>query len=81
MTDVEQIRLAEQRVESVQRALGALQAGLHTAEEVTVAVERARRPLRRLAIAVVVVAGIAVVVALVRRSRSNGADAADAVGS
>ncbi len=71
MTDVEQIRLAEQRVENVQRVLGAVQAGLRTAEDVTVAVEQVRRPLKRFAIAVVVVVGIAAVVTLVARRRSR----------
>jgi hypothetical protein len=77
MTDVEQIRLAEQRVENVQRVLGAVQTGLRTAEDVTVAVERARRPLRRVLVAVVVVVGIAAVVTLVTRSRSQGAQSTD----
>ena len=77
MTDVEQIRLAEQRVENVQRVLGAVQTGLRTAEDVTVAVEQARRPLRRFVIAVVVVVGIAACVTLVARYRSRSAPSTD----
>lgn len=71
MTDVEKIRLAEQRVDDLQRVLGSVQSGLHAVEQVSTAVERSRRPLKRLLVAVAVISIVAVVAAVVSRRRAD----------
>jgi hypothetical protein len=68
MRNVDRIRTAEDKVADVQRAIALVQAGLENAEAVAVVAERTGRRLRRTALVLASVLGIAVALYIARRS-------------